>query len=384
MKHDYQKEFRDFLKKSRENVGLTQQKAADRIKISIQGFQKWESGESLPSPAYYSAIIETYNLDRKIFLEKLNNAQCPPPEIEEKERKYPWPDFMPLEKWMGTSTLENLKNLQLNELETELLGLEEIYHFNGTINLDTSDLINSINNSLSKNKYNMVGNLNLSGIPYDFIKSYGAFNIKNAKRKLENIFHNNRLKSLVLEYFSKNPNNKTFDICDLTEKEFYDYSLYVDAFCQKGKTSLGNIIFHAIEILEKIERYNNKYCLFDGIEITELSEKKGVKHLFTDESLYTLFISKNQDGVHWCKNMYVQAVGLFDDFIEMKEELITDNLEYLEYQNKLKFYEENKDKGAIKPEEPKTITGLYVVPTEKGKELLKWYRETIKNQGGDI
>jgi hypothetical protein len=27
---------------------------------------------------------------------------------------------------------------------------------------------------------------------------------------------------------------------------------------------------------------------------------------------------------------------------------------------------------------------LYVVPTENGKELLKWYRETIKNQGGVI
>lgn len=387
--NDYKKDFGLFLKKSRENVGLTQEKAADIIGVSKTTIGKWENEGTKPDDVNLETIIEIYKLNKEIFKEKYCNAFIlPPTEIEKKkDRKFPWPDCMPLEKWMGTSMLENLKNLQLNELETELLGLEEIYSFNGTINLDTTELTHTISGSVlsskDNHKHNMIGNINLSEIPYDFIKSHGVFNVKNAKRKLDVIFSNNKLKSLVLEHFSKNPNNKTFDICDLTEKEFYLSSSCIDAIGEKGKCSLYEIVFNAIEILGTIEKHNNKYCLFDGIETTELSDKKDGKNLFTDENLYDLFIPNEKNNIHWCKNMYVQPITLFSDFIEMKEELITDNLEYLEYKNKLKFYEENKNKGATKPKEP-IKTGLYIVPTEKGKEFLNWYRETIENNGGVI
>lgn len=384
MKHDYQKEFRDFLKKSRENVGLTQQKAADRINISIQGFQKWESGESLPSQGYYDAIMQTYNLDRKIFFEKLNNAQCPPPEIEEKERKYPWPDCMPLETWLQSSVFEQLKNLQLNEVETELLGLEEIYSFKGTIDFNTTKLINAINGNIEEDqKYNMLGKIDFSGIPYEFIKTHGVFNVNNAKNKIHNGIFPESLKGIILSHFMYHPNNKTFDICDLTPRDFYDYSFYIPVRTRKASKDLFTLLNNVKEILYSLEKYNNKYCLFNGSEFTEFeykdnkwSYKDNIVCLFESTLLYDTHLpAYSTHRIEECTELiYCEPLQLYKDLLEVVKEPITDNIEYLEYQNKLEFYEKNKDKGAVKPQEP-TEMGLYVVPTEKGKELLKWFKE---------
>lgn len=386
--NDFQKDFGHFLKMARKKVGLSQEKAGEAIGVTKNTIGKWENEGTKPDNIHFKKIINTYNLSREDFLEKYNNLALPKTEtedLEKKERKYPWPDCMPLEKWIDTCTLEDLKNLQLNELETELLGLMEFYHLKGEIGLDKRNVISSINFHFSNENNN--GTFDFSAIPYEFIKTYGVFNVNNAKHKLCRL---GKLVYIVTSYFMECTNNKTFDICDLTPRDFYDFSMYIPVRCfsrtQKKFNYLNHYLNNIRDILYLLEKYNNKYCLFDGSQFTEFEcengkweYKKTHGDLIFVSSLYDIHIPTPDENckindMNVYRHIYLEPLHIYEDLIEVVEEPIMSNLEYLEYQNKLEFYEKNKDKGAIKPQEP-TEMGLYVVPTEKGKELLKWFKE---------
>lgn len=399
MMNDYQEEFRLYLKKSREKMGLTQEEAANAIKVSTTTLQNWENKGRKPDDIFSETIVSVYELNEEEFLKKYCNAFILPPTKtkdlkEEKERKYPWPDCMPLATWLQSSVFEQLENLQLNEVETELLGLEEIYSFKGTIDFDTTELINAINSNIEEDqKYNMLGKIDFSGIPYEFIKTHGVFNVNNAKNKIHNGIFPESLKGIILSHFMYHPNNKTFDICDLTPRDFYDYSFYIPVRTRKASKDLFTLLNDIKEILYSLEKYNNKYCLFNGSEFTEFeykdnkwSYKDNIDCLFESTLLYdTHFPTYSNHRIQECTELiYCEPLQLYKDLLEVVKEPITDNIEYLEYQNKLEFYEKNKNKGATKPQEP-TEMGLYVVPTEKGKELLKWFKEIgiLKDERGE-
>ena len=395
--NDYQEEFRLYLKKSREKMGLTQEEAADAIGVTVTTLQNWENKGRKPDGIFSETIVAVYKLNKEEFLKKYCNAFILPPTEtedleEEKERKYPWPDCMPLEQWIVS--IKDLKNFKLNELETELLGLEDIYSFKGTLDLDATKIINAINNDTKgEEHHNIPGNFDFTCIPYEFIKEHGVFNVGRAKDKLK--YLSKTLKDIALSFLWDHPDNKTFDICDLTQDDFYYYAYFIPIICRtKYKNDLSNLLRDIQEILIFLKKHNNKYCLFDGTQFTELEYKNdslgykdSIDEIFQSKVLYNIHFMKGlsqPDYIKYCENIYMEPLTLYNGLIEIVQEPIMSNLEYLEYQNRLEFYEKNKDKGAVKPPEP-TEMGLYVVPTEKGKELLKWFKEMgiLKDERGE-
>lgn len=398
MLNDYQEEFRLFLKKSRENMGLTQESAALSIGVSVTTLQNWENKGTKPDDIYLKNIVSTYELRKDVFLEKYNNLVLPMEEENEKpvDKKLPWPNCMPLSNWLGEHCVNALKNLYLNSDEIELLGMQELFSVKGKIDLNVTDFYKKIKHYDSYDDELLVpGTINIPYLPESYIRTKGVFNVLKAKKNLGDKLSPYSSKTFVLDYLYKNPNVTRFSIYDMSEKEFLDFIYPISAISRKTiPCKLGEIIEDTIKVLKTLEKHNDKYCIFDGEMPTEIESykhehsrqtllryKKDI--LFENDKLYTLYLPRSyweESNIEQCKKIYKLIVPLFKDLLEIVEMPIEDNLEYLEYQNKLKFYEENKDKGAIKPEKPKTITGLYIVPTKQGKDFLRWYKENIEEK----
>lgn len=60
-------EFKDKLKKLREEKKISQQKLADEIFVSRSAIAKWENGLGLPSEESMNALIKYFGVDRKYF-----------------------------------------------------------------------------------------------------------------------------------------------------------------------------------------------------------------------------------------------------------------------------------------------------------------------------
>ncbi len=63
-----QTEFGEKLRRHRKNIGMTQEEAAEKIRVSAQAVSKWESGECLPDCFNLKAICDIYNLSADVLL----------------------------------------------------------------------------------------------------------------------------------------------------------------------------------------------------------------------------------------------------------------------------------------------------------------------------
>lgn len=57
-------QFKDYLKKSRQQNNLTQKQAAVKIGTTECTIQNWENGRSMSEKALFQSIIQTYYLDK--------------------------------------------------------------------------------------------------------------------------------------------------------------------------------------------------------------------------------------------------------------------------------------------------------------------------------
>ncbi len=58
------------LQKARENLGLTQEKAAEIFKVSARWYQKVESGKSTPDFDLLCRLCKFYSIDITTFVEE--------------------------------------------------------------------------------------------------------------------------------------------------------------------------------------------------------------------------------------------------------------------------------------------------------------------------
>lgn len=74
MKGNKYMDLKNYLKQARTKLGYTQQKAADKIGVSIDTIQNWENGKvKYPSKELFGIIIQTYQLDKETFLQYYMN-----------------------------------------------------------------------------------------------------------------------------------------------------------------------------------------------------------------------------------------------------------------------------------------------------------------------
>lgn len=344
--NDYQKKFGLFLKKSRENVGLTQETAADIIGVSKTTIQKWENEGTKPDDIYLENIMETYQIRRDIFFERYNNLVCPPKE-EESNDTVPWPSYMPLQSWLGEEEYNAIKNLSLNSYETMVFGLKYLYD---------------------------------EHIPETFVQEIGVFPTLHIKKELISKVKEHNFENFIYSYLTDKP-NKRFHISHLTEKDFYEYAAYLkaenyrlNAPCRRSGTITGynnatikDIIDEIVYILKTLEEHDNKYLYFKDDNCVEAPYSKNI--LFGNKIKY-------EESIHNINMFQEHVLPLFKDLIMIENTSIVDQMEYDIYKSRLEIY--NKYQAIEEPKEPTPQILSYIKPTEQGKKFLKWFKENIE------
>lgn len=106
-----------FIKRKREEAGLTQADLAEKMEVSVASVQNWESGRSKIDQGKYMQLSEVLNVPvDQIIKEVLIEAD------NERMHLDNWPSFL-----FDDETNEIIDTLHLNKAQQDLFGLLYIY-----------------------------------------------------------------------------------------------------------------------------------------------------------------------------------------------------------------------------------------------------------------
>ncbi len=104
-----------FIKRCRENAGLTQEQLAEKMDVSIVAVQNWEKGRTNISFDRYYALSEVFNIPVEELIKEI---------LLENDKEHPdvWPGFL-----FDDDTNAIIDTLHLNLAQQDLFGLMYIY-----------------------------------------------------------------------------------------------------------------------------------------------------------------------------------------------------------------------------------------------------------------
>lgn len=314
--------FFEYMKQSRERVGLTQTQAAEKIGVSITTIQKWEK-DQLPTAQFWGIIIKTYGLNEREFGEKIVVASSSK-DSAEKEEEPAFPSFL-----FSKSQLEELEKMVLTEEEQELLGLECLYGTESSVDREG----NTKPNVLPQN------------LPYEYIKKMNPFRVRQLHQSLEEKLGRNR--AFVIEYLTKHP-RFLFDIYKLSSEGIKELCLFI-----RYKT-IG---------------FTN--CHLDNLEIiyTALKEfeNNDESFLIAESDNHTQFLLDSlQNSLFTQNNSNKNLVSKYPQYIHVENRESTDN-QYLrrkEYEKSFEHYDHVSYRLCA-----------YATITEEGRQLLSWCKQ---------
>ena len=327
-----------FLKNARERCNMTQEALAEKIGVSITTIQNWEK-ETLPDKNHWSAIIERLKLSKEEFFEHYANTALPD---KEDRSALPFPDFL-----FPDEMVERIKIMRLTADEQELLGLEELY--NATYNMN------------GDYRFKVTKTSSLPTLPYEYVRRVGAFHIMNLSDSLHKKIGEHR--NYVIAQIKANP-EKLFDVfkcsavqllhlCDDIKINYYSNS--VDRAYNWG-TELRNIL----KLLECIADADNSLVIAEANKDCWPSNWKKLDN-------YSSFAkSIESHSEQWMK--IVEKESENPDYLEAKEK----------YEKDKRFYEEHESMMDHAPVPPEYHGTKNVEMTERGQQLLAWYKENIK------
>lgn len=336
-----------FLKNARERCNMTQEALAEKIGVTSTTIQNWEK-KTLPDISHWPAILEQLNISRKEFLEHYENTALPDAE----EGSVPsFPDFL-----FPDNMVNQIKMMKLTADEQELLGLEELYSV--TYNTDGA----------YKLKVTKTGSL--PTLPYEYVRRVGAFHIMNLSDSLHKKIGEHR--NYVIAQIKTNP-EKSFDVlkcsavqllelCDniTLEREKVDYW-----GCRVNEPySLGSEVRNIVKLLERIADADNSLVIAE-------TNKNHNKHSEYEDWVQCNDYSSYIDGITFHDRRLTKIVkkeSQNPDYLEAKEK----------YEKDKRFYEEHASMMDHAPVPPKYQGTKNVEMTERGQQLLAWYKENIK------
>ena len=185
--------FGQYLKSKRIEAGLTQQQVADKLNVSKNAVQNWESGNTKIKTDRFSQLAYIYNISVQDLWSEIEK-------IEDLSQSN-WPDFL-FEEDINT----RVSQLHLNRNQQELFGLLYIYEAeylkNDTLGYDTFEE-------------------DLKRIPYGFIEKVGSIQFLNLAHGLHQV-----LKYVKTDFLTKmlrlNPEAE-FDICRMSKEEICEF-----------------------------------------------------------------------------------------------------------------------------------------------------------------
>lgn len=152
--------FGSFMKRARKEAGLSQQQAAEKMGVSKNAVQNWESGATKVALSRVDKVAFIYNIPVNTLYEAMS--------IEEDTKTADaWPDFL-----FDEDTNEIVSSLHLNRNQQELFGLLYIYDAEYLKNREIG--FNTFYDDLKR-------------IPYGFIEKVGSIQFMNIAEGLHHV-----------------------------------------------------------------------------------------------------------------------------------------------------------------------------------------------------
>ena len=330
----------EYLKEKRIECKLTQEKLAEKMKVTRNTIQNWEK-KTLPDKLYWEDLIKVLNLSKEKFMKLYgdNAVSELPKQVDYKPNIFP--DFLFPEQY-----LKKIKNLILTEGEQELLGLKEIYK---------SDI------SYEDSKFTF--NNELAILPYDFIKKHNPFNVINLDDSLYDKLKGFD-KNIIIQCILDNP-NEVFDINKCSPKHLLK-------ICSSFEISHFDFYFSKDEIIKKITSYFDWKNL-QGWRYNDYPWRTWEE--FINHTIITLKQIDNHNG----KFIIAQRTPKYKEYNDTWDNGSWEFDEHFEtYIKELYFdYIDYKEEIISKKEYPLKISVGYIEMTEKGKKLFNWYKENL-------
>ena len=183
-----------FIRKCRENAGLTQAQLAEKMGVSVISVQNWERGKTKIEMGRIIDLAEVFNVPAETVIQEML--------IEEnKNRSDNWPDFL-----FDEQINKIIDTLHLNHAQQELFGLLYVYDAN-YLKKKMMDF-NTLNEDLKR-------------IPYAFIEKVGAIRFMNQVDGLHNVIKYVQ-SDFLIEVLKQNPEAE-FNIRKLSKDQICEF-----------------------------------------------------------------------------------------------------------------------------------------------------------------
>ncbi len=323
--------FSAMLKRNRKLAGLTQEQLAEKLDVSTVAVQNWESGKNQIRPEKLNKLSYLFNIPLETLIHEMLIS-------EKSDQQDRFPYFL-----FDEDTNNIIRTLHLTLSQQELFGILYIHHAEF---LDRKEMDSS----------NLRDDLKL--IPYEFVSRFGSINLLNIAEGLYKV-----LKYVQTDFLVKvlrlNP-EKEFDICQLPME-------LICEFIDSGHKKLDEhdwdadyahaLWFHvdmhkAKKLLPELEK--GAVHLTDGCRNNNLRDDVPLWLIRYDNTVPEYLQCRRNDIPEW-----------YDDAEQFRKE-------WNRYNNpdrirngieELTNYTENDKAEWI------------ISINEKGKELLKWFRE---------
>lgn len=317
--------FGAMLKKNRKLAGLTQEQLAEKLDVSTVAVQNWESGKNQIRPEKLTKLSYLFNIPLEMLIHEMLIS-------EKNNQQDRFPYFL-----FDEDTNNIVRMLHLTLGQQELFGILYIYHAEF---LDREEMDSS----------NLREDLKL--IPYEFINRFGSINLLNIAEGLYEVLKYVQTDFLV-RVLRLNP-EKEFDVCSLPMELICD-------FIDSGHKSLDE---------NDWEADCNRALTF------HINMHKAMKILPKLESEGTLHLTNGRRANDLCDDIPLWLIRYDDnvpEYLQCRRKDIPEKFrkEWNRYHNPVRI-----TSGINQLVNYTEHDGAWLLSiNEKGKELLKWFRE---------
>ena len=338
--------FCEYMKRARELASLTQEKAAEKIGVSVTTIQNWEKYQIPSGRENLRLIMETYRVNYDEFWSFYAEAM-PPQKNVKKKQKFPY--FM-----FSEEEGKAIASLYLDNREQELLGLEYLYSHPQNI----TGHINMIGNmpcecSMVSQNPNI-----LSTIPYEYIKEHGVFATIELHNKMMQKL--GKYKNNAIQYLCEHPHD-IFDTSTMDSWEIYRYFnpellavlLLMKEINNTGKMEIFGFVPDSETSSAIMPTYDTMLESWQSQTLSEVLENK--------------YTPSNNDKTDYLFKKYMLNGNIIEKIDENYSDidLLYKKIKFRQWYKK--YFYLTKDKNSI-----------WISMTETGKKLYDWYKNVGK------
>ncbi len=374
----------EFLKEKRKQAGLSQQLAAERLDVSKNTIQNWESSGT-PNAMQLRDISNVYQIEPEEFLPYLFDLD-----------RSEFPDFL-----FSKNELEIIRMLRFNSELQELFSMLFIYSFESASREESAD---------EDNQWKKL--LNLSKLPSDYIKDKKPAKVLSLSDQLGGMLEYIDA-TMIYDEICESP-NKLFDVrlmatdrtLEFIKNNYFKcgaiYLLLLEIkrnndllFAYKLEDFINNLTSLPIILSD----YPNNYILASPPAIVShyliREANQNIPRWFYED--FSVVYNPNNilnSNIHRSTYVNTYLDYLYSINLESSEAYVNGLFEFVEVEDaeiisisSKEQYEKEKhliaeidlDLLSDKKQEIKTESKLYLKLTDKGKKFIDWYENFLGN-----